>query len=56
MPHGLFSLSLSQLPSLRSRTNVLQPILGTPQEFAAYLSAESRKWQRAIKDANIKLE
>jgi tripartite-type tricarboxylate transporter receptor subunit TctC len=46
-------------PAFRAKvldTNVLQPILGTPQEFAAYLSAESRKWQRVIKDANIKLD
>jgi tripartite-type tricarboxylate transporter receptor subunit TctC len=46
-------------PAFRAKvldTNVLQPIHGTPQEFAAYLSAESRKWQRVIKDANIKLD
>jgi tripartite-type tricarboxylate transporter receptor subunit TctC len=37
-------------------TNVMQPILGTPQEFAAYLAADSRKWQKVIKDADLKLE
>jgi tripartite-type tricarboxylate transporter receptor subunit TctC len=37
-------------------TSVLQPILGTPQDFATYLAAESRKWQKVIKDAGLKLE
>jgi tripartite-type tricarboxylate transporter receptor subunit TctC len=46
-------------PAFRAKvldTNVLQPLLGTPQEFAAYLAAESTKWQKVIKDANLKLE
>ncbi len=37
-------------------TSVMQPILGTPPEFAAYLSAESSKWRKVIKSANLKLE
>lgn len=46
-------------PAFRAKvldTNVLQPLLGTPQEFAAYLAVESTKWQKVIKDANLKLE
>jgi tripartite-type tricarboxylate transporter receptor subunit TctC len=35
---------------------VLQPIVGTSQAFAAYLAAESKKWEKVIKDANLKLE
>jgi tripartite-type tricarboxylate transporter receptor subunit TctC len=37
-------------------TSVLQPLPGSPQEFAAYLAAESKKWEKVIKDANLKLE
>jgi tripartite-type tricarboxylate transporter receptor subunit TctC len=37
-------------------SNVLQPIPGTPQAFAAYLAAESKKWEKIIKGANLKLE
>jgi tripartite-type tricarboxylate transporter receptor subunit TctC len=37
-------------------TSVLQPMRGTPEAFAAYLAAESKKWEKVIKDANLKLE
>jgi tripartite-type tricarboxylate transporter receptor subunit TctC len=46
-------------PAFRAKvldTSVLQPIFGTPQEFAAYLAAESKKWEKVIKDAGLKLE
>jgi tripartite-type tricarboxylate transporter receptor subunit TctC len=36
--------------------NLMQPILGGPDAFAAYLAGESTKWQKVIKDAGLKLE
>ncbi len=36
--------------------NMLQPMLGSPQDFANYIRAESEKWQKVIEEAKIKLE
>jgi tripartite-type tricarboxylate transporter receptor subunit TctC len=33
----------------------LEPITGTPEEFAAFIRAEKKKWGRVVRDANIKL-
>lgn len=33
----------------------LEPITGTPEEFASFIRAESKKWGKVVKDANIKL-
>ena len=35
---------------------MLQPMHGTMQELAAYLGAESKKWEKVIKDANLRVE
>ena len=35
---------------------MLQPMYGTSQELAAYLEAESKKWEKVIKDANLRVE
>jgi tripartite-type tricarboxylate transporter receptor subunit TctC len=35
---------------------LLQPVSGTPQEFAAYLAAESKKWEKVISEANLRIE
>jgi len=35
---------------------MFQPLSGSPQEFAAYIRADVRKWDRVIRDANIKVE
>jgi len=32
----------------------LEPITGTPEEFAAFIRAEKKKWGKVVKDANIK--
>jgi tripartite-type tricarboxylate transporter receptor subunit TctC len=32
-----------------------EPITGTPEEFAAFIRAEKKKWGRVVRDANIKL-
>lgn len=33
----------------------LEPIVGTPEQFAAFIRAETTKWGKVIKDANIKV-
>jgi len=33
----------------------LEPITGTPEEFAAFIRAERKKWGKVVRDANIKL-
>jgi tripartite-type tricarboxylate transporter receptor subunit TctC len=33
----------------------LEPITGTPEEFAAFIRAEKKKWGKVARDANIKL-
>lgn len=35
---------------------LFEPIAGTPEQLADYLSAESQKWSKVIHDANIKAE
>ena len=32
----------------------LEPITGTPEEFAAFIRAETKKWGKVVRDANIK--
>jgi len=32
----------------------LEPITGTPEEFAAFIRAEKKKWGKVVRDANIK--
>lgn len=46
------------LPDVRDRLVTLgfQPADGTQEAFAAHLSAESQKWQRVVREANIKIE
>jgi tripartite-type tricarboxylate transporter receptor subunit TctC len=33
-----------------------KPKLGSPQEFAAFMAAQTRKWSEIVKAADIKLE
>ena len=33
----------------------LEPIIGTPEQFAAFIRAETVKWGKIVKDANIKV-
>jgi tripartite-type tricarboxylate transporter receptor subunit TctC len=35
---------------------MLQPMHGTAEELAAYLKGESKKWEKVIKDANLRVE
>jgi tripartite-type tricarboxylate transporter receptor subunit TctC len=32
----------------------LVPITGTPEEFAAFIRAETKNWDKIVRDANIK--
>ena len=34
----------------------LVPTPGTPEEFAAYIQSETRKWTRVVKEAGIKAD
>ena len=33
-----------------------EPVASTPEEFAKFMRAESQKWARVIKTANVKAE
>jgi tripartite-type tricarboxylate transporter receptor subunit TctC len=33
----------------------LEPIIGTPEQFSAFIRAETVKWGKVVKDANIKI-
>jgi tripartite-type tricarboxylate transporter receptor subunit TctC len=33
----------------------LEPIVGSPEQFASYIRAETVKWGKFVKDANIKI-
>jgi tripartite-type tricarboxylate transporter receptor subunit TctC len=33
-----------------------EPLGGTPQQFAEYLRAETRKWTRVVREAGIRIE
>ena len=37
-------------------SQLLQPVFGNPQELAAYLAAESKKWEKVISAANLRIE
>ena len=34
----------------------IEPLVSTPQEMASYVGAETAKWSKVIRDANITLE
>jgi tripartite-type tricarboxylate transporter receptor subunit TctC len=38
------------------KPNFFTPIPLSPEEFAAFISADSKKWQAAIKAANVTLD
>ena len=45
-------------PALRTKLVEagIEPLQSTPQEMADYIKAETAKWSRVIKDANITLD
>ncbi len=46
------------MPDVKKRLldNGIDAVSSTPQQFAAYIRAESTKWASVIKDANVKVE
>ena len=36
--------------------NRYEPIPGSPEQFGAYMKADTRKWEKIIKDANLKVD
>ena len=38
------------------KPNLFTPITSSPEEFAAFIAADSQKWKEVIKAANVKLE
>jgi tripartite-type tricarboxylate transporter receptor subunit TctC len=34
----------------------LEPVIGSPEEFAAYVKADSGKWLKVIREQNLKIE
>jgi tripartite-type tricarboxylate transporter receptor subunit TctC len=47
-----------QLPDIREKllAQAIEPVGSTPEEFAAFMKAESVKWAKVIKTANVKPE
>jgi len=35
---------------------MLDPIAGSPDQFAEFIKAEAAKWSKVVKDANLKVE
>ncbi len=35
---------------------MFQPLIGTPEEFDAFIKAETRKWSKVVREANIRVE
>lgn len=35
---------------------MLDPIAGSPSQFAEFIRAEAAKWSKVVKDANLKVE
>ena len=35
---------------------LLEPILGSPEEFRQFIAADARKWGKVIRDANLTID
>ncbi len=46
------------LPAVKKRLleNGLDALSNTPEQFAAYIRAETTKWAAVVKDANVKVD
>jgi tripartite-type tricarboxylate transporter receptor subunit TctC len=46
------------MPAVKKRLleNGLDAVSNTPEQFAAYIRAETTKWAAVIKDANVKVD
>jgi tripartite-type tricarboxylate transporter receptor subunit TctC len=47
-----------QLPEVRTRLSGdgAEPVGNTPEEFAAYMRAETLKWTKVVKDSDIRAD
>jgi tripartite-type tricarboxylate transporter receptor subunit TctC len=46
-------------PELREKylaPQLLEPILGSPEEFRQFIAADARKWGKVIRDANLTID
>jgi tripartite-type tricarboxylate transporter receptor subunit TctC len=51
-------LKAIQIPEVREKLSSLgaDPVGSTPEQFAAFIQAETKKWAKVIKDANVKVD
>ena len=51
-------VAIGKLPDVRSRleTHGFNPVLNTPEEFAARIKAEMAKWGKVVRDAGLRIE
>jgi tripartite-type tricarboxylate transporter receptor subunit TctC len=52
------TLKAIQIPEVREKLSSLgaDPVGSTPEQFAAFIQAETKKWAKVIKDANVKVD
>ena len=55
MPRSTTALKLPQIRDALQKFSS-EPIGGTPQEFAAFVAAESKKWAEIIRLAGVKID
>ena len=51
-------VKILHLPDVKQRLldSGIEAISNTPEQFVAYIQAETRKWAKVVKDANVKVE
>jgi tripartite-type tricarboxylate transporter receptor subunit TctC len=51
-------VKILQMPDVKQRLldSGIEAISNTPEQFAAYIQAETKKWAKVVKDANVKVE
>jgi tripartite-type tricarboxylate transporter receptor subunit TctC len=51
-------VKILQVPDVKQRLldSGIEAISNTPEQFAAYIQAETKKWAKVVKDANVKVE
>jgi tripartite-type tricarboxylate transporter receptor subunit TctC len=51
-------VKILHLPDVKQRLldSGIEAISNTPEQFAAYIQAETKKWAKVVKDANVKVE
>jgi tripartite-type tricarboxylate transporter receptor subunit TctC len=51
-------VKILHMPDVKQRLldSGIEAISNTPEQFAAYIQAETKKWAKVVKDANVKVE